>query len=118
MEKWDYYISGIWKLKTNDEECITHVFLHTATDGFGKGVKTSKDDVVALLEDGAKICTITWNYHLMQWRYGVKVSFGELDGETWLYTPPEASTFDDIESSIQMQYILMEQPATIYSNEN
>ena len=43
MENWDYYISGIWKMKENDNECITDVFLHTTAGGFGKGVKTSKD---------------------------------------------------------------------------
>lgn len=109
MENWDYYISGIWKYKLGDYEYITDVFLHTAADGFGKGVKTGKDEVVNLLKGGAKITTITWNYHLIQWRYGARVEYSELDGETWLHTSSDAAIFDDLESSIQMQYIFDDQ---------
>lgn len=110
METWDYYISGIWKQKTGDAEYITDVFLHNASNGFGKGVKTHKDEVIRLLKDGAKITTITWNYHLIQWRYGAKVGYIEAEGETVLRTHPDASTFDDLESSIQMQYLMAEEP--------
>lgn len=110
MEIWDYYISGIWKQKTGDAEFITDVFLHDATDGFGKGVKTHKDGVVNLLKDGARITTITWNYHLIQWRFGARVEYVEDNGETTLRTPPDASTFDDLESAIQMQYLMAEEP--------
>lgn len=106
MEHWDYYISGIWKIKSGEDEYITDVFLHSAAEGFGKGVKTSKDDVVDFLRNGARITTITWNYHLIQWRYGARVEFEDVDGETWLHTVPGAATFDDLESSIQMQYIM------------
>jgi len=106
MEQWDYYISGIWKAKSAEEYYISDVFLHSAAEGFGKGVKTSKDDVVELLRQGAKITTITWNYHLIQWRFGANVLYEDVDGETWLHTDPGAATFDDLESSIQMQYIL------------
>jgi hypothetical protein len=109
MENWDYYISGVWKVKKGDKEHITDVFLHSTEGGFGKGVKTSKDEVVKLLQDGAKITTITWNYHLIQWRYGAKVEYSELNGETWLHTCADAAIFDDLESSIQMQYILTDQ---------
>ncbi|HEX3385848.1 MAG TPA: hypothetical protein VHS53_11695, partial [Mucilaginibacter sp.] len=94
------------------DEHITDVFLHPAAEGFGKGVKTSKDEVVELLRSGAKITTITWNYHLIQWRYGAKVEYEELDGETWLHTIPGAATFDDLESSIQMQYIMTDVPVS------
>ena len=110
MENWDYYISGIWKLKAGELEYITDVFLHSTNGGFGKGTKTSKDDVVRLLKEGAKITTITWDYHLIQWRYGAKVEFDEVDGETILRTAVGASTFDDLESMIQMQYILQDEP--------
>ncbi|HEY9000933.1 MAG TPA: DUF3892 domain-containing protein [Mucilaginibacter sp.] len=110
METWDYYISGIWKLRTGDAEHITDVYLHDASSGFGKGIKTNKDDVVNLLKDGARITTITWNYHLIQWRYGAKVEYIETDGGTILRTNPDASTFDDLESAIQMQYLLAEEP--------
>ena len=110
METWDYYISGIWKLKAGDVEHITDVFLHDASSGFGKGVKTHKDNVVSLLKDGAKITTITWNYHLIQWRYGAKVEYLETDGGTVLRTHPDASTFDDLESAIQMQYLMADEP--------
>jgi len=110
MENWDYYISGIWKLKAGDVEFITDVFLHSTRGGFGKGIKTSKDEIVRLLKDGANITTITWNYHLIQWRYGARVEFDEVDGEATLRTHPDASTFDDLESMIQMQYILQEEP--------
>jgi hypothetical protein len=113
METWDYYISGIWKLKADDTELITDVFLHNASEGFGKGVKTSKNKVVSLLKNGAKITTITWNYHLVQWRYGAKVEYAEADGETVLHTHPDASTFDDLESAIQMQYLIAEEPAQL-----
>jgi len=116
MENWDYYISGIWKTKTGETDCITDVFLHQAGDGFGKGIKTNKDDVVGLLKDGARITTITWNYHLIQWRYGAKVEYDEMDGETILRTHPDASTFDDLESAIQMQYILTDEPNISISN--
>ena len=113
METWDYYISGIWKQKAGDAEYITDVFLHNASNGFGKGVKTNKDDVVSLLKDGARITTITWNYHLIQWRFGAKVEYVEADEETILRTNPGASTFDDLESAIQMQYIMTEESAPI-----
>jgi hypothetical protein len=113
MENWDYYISGIWKMKEDGDENITDVFLHSAIGGFGKGIKTSKDEVVGLLKEGAKITTITWNYHLIQWRYGAKVEYEELDGETWLHTQPGAATFDDLESSIQMQYIMTDIPVSV-----
>jgi hypothetical protein len=112
MENWDYYISGIWKIKVDGDEHITDVFLHSAAEGFGKGVKTSKDEVVDLLKNGAKITTITWNYHLIQWRYGAKVEYEDIDGETWLHTVPGAATFDDLESSIQLQYILTDVPVS------
>lgn len=115
MEQWDYYISGIWKLKAGDFDEITDVFLHPADAGFGKGVKTGKDEVVQLLKDGANITTITWNYHLMQWRYGARVLFEEVDGESWLHSDPNAATFDDLESSIQMQYIMAEMPVSTES---
>jgi len=65
---------------------------------------------VHLLKDGAQITTITWNYHLIQWRYGAKVEFEETDGGVTLRTHPQASTFDNLESMIQMQYILQEEP--------
>lgn len=110
MEQWDYYISGIWKEKAGTQEFLTDVFLHSTLEGFGKGTKTSKDDVVNLLKQGAKITTITWNYHLTQWRYGARVEFEELDGDTWLHTETGAKTFDDLESSIQLQYILTDTP--------
>ena len=110
MEKWDYYISGIWKVKSDDEDYISDVFLHAAAEGFGKGVKTSKEEVVRLLINGAAITTITWNYHLIQWRYGARVEFGAENGRYWLQTIPGAATFDELESSIQMQYILSELP--------
>lgn len=110
METWDYYISGIWKLKTGDAENITDVFLHDATNGFGKGVKTQKDEVVGLLKQGARITTITWNYYLIQWRYGAQVEYLETDGKTILCTDSDASTFDDLESAIQMQYLMAEEP--------
>jgi Protein of unknown function (DUF3892) len=116
MENWDYYISGIWKQKASNEEYITDVFLHSTAGGFGKGVKTSKNEVVRLLKKGAKITTITWNYHLIQWRYGAKVEFDEKEGESCLRTPPDASTFDDLESSIQMQYILTDHPVNVFDN--
>lgn len=106
MEQWDYYISGIWKVKAGDYDDITDVFLHPAAEGFGKGVKTSKDEVVQLLKEGANITTITWNYYLIQWRFGARVLYEEVDGETWLHTDPKAATFDDLQSSIQMQYIM------------
>jgi len=115
MEHWDYYISGIWKVKLVDGEEISDVFLHSAAEGFGKGVKTSKEEVVELLRHGAKITTITWNYHLIQWRFGARVMYENVDGETWLHTDPEAATFDDLESSIQMQYIL---PDMVLSGES
>lgn len=113
MEDWDYYISGIWKHKTGNAEYITDVFLHHAGNGFGKGVKTSKADVIELIKNGARVTTITWNYHLIQWRYGAKVEYVEIDGETMLRTHPDASTFDDLESAIQMQYIIAEEPAQL-----
>jgi hypothetical protein len=116
MENWDYYISGVWKLKLGEKECITNVFLHSTNGGFGKGIKTSKDDVVELLKKGINITTITWNYHLIQWRYGAKVEYDEKDGETRLHTHPEASTFDDLESMIQMQYILDDEHSVSLSN--
>lgn len=116
MEKWDYYISGIWKVKVDEKEYITDVFLHSTVNGFGKGAKTSKDEVVGLLKNKAKITTITWNYHLIQWRFGAKVEYDEVDGETILRTHPDASTFDDLESAIQMQYLLADQPAISLSN--
>ena len=106
MENWDYYISGIWKTKTNGIEHITDVFLHDAANGFGKGVKTGKDEVIELIRNGAKITTITWNYHLIQWRFGARVEYAETEGESALRSSPEATTFDDLESAIQMQYIL------------
>jgi len=112
MENWDYYISGIWKMKMGEDECITDVFLHSAAGGFGKGVKTGKDEVVDLLKNGAAITTITWNYHLIQWRFGARVEFDEIDGDTWLHTVPGAATFDDLESSIQMQYIMADIPVS------
>ena len=113
MENWDYYISGVWKMKLGEKEYITDVFLHSTKNGFGKGVKTSKDDVVQLIKDGALITTITWNYHLIQWRYGAKVEYEVADGETSLHTARDASTFDNLESAIQMQYLLSDQPATV-----
>jgi len=112
MENWDYYISGIWKMKTGEDEYITDVFLHSTAGGFGKGVKTGKDEVVELLKNGAAITTITWNYHLIQWRFGARVEYGEVDGDTWLHTVPGAATFDDLESSIQMQYIMADIPVS------
>ena len=111
MENWDYYISGVWKMKAGEKEYITDVFLHSTKNGFGKGIRTSKDDVVKLIKDGAAITTITWNYHLIQWRYGAKVEYEETDGETSLYTHPDASTFDKLESAIQMQYLFSDHPA-------
>lgn len=116
MENWDYYISGIWKQKANDEEHITDVFLHSTADGFGKGVKTSKNEVVHLLQAGAKITTITWNYHLIQWRFGLKVEFHETDSGIYLRTHPDAAMFDDLESSIQMQYLLTDHPVNVLDN--
>ncbi|HTD99208.1 MAG TPA: DUF3892 domain-containing protein [Mucilaginibacter sp.] len=116
MENWNYYISGIWKQKADDKEFISDVFLHSTAEGFGKGVKTSKDEVVDLLKSGANITTITWNYHLIQWRFGAKVEFDEVHGEYYLRTHPDASTFDDIESSIQMEYILTEQHCNSFSH--
>src|SRR5579872_5406044 len=115
MENWDYYISGIWKLKTGDVEYITDVLLHDASNGFGKGIKTSKNDVVELLNNGSSITTITWNYHLIQWRFGAKVECEKIKGETILLTR-DASTFDDLESAIQMQYILGEVPKVSVSH--
>ena len=109
METWDYYISGIWRQKTGDTEYITDLFLHDASNGFGKGVKMHRDKVISLLKEGARITTITWNYHLIQWRYGAKVEYIEAEGETVLRTHPDASTFDDLESSIQMQYLMAEE---------
>ena len=116
MENWDYYISGVWKMKMGDYEYITDVFLHSAVEGFGKGVKTGKEEVVKLLRNGARITTITWNYHLIQWRYGAKVEYEEVDGETWLCTEPNAAIFDDLESSIQMQYIMSDVPVPTSMN--
>jgi hypothetical protein len=116
MEQWDYYISGIWKHKTDDSEYISDVFLHSTLGGFGKGNKICKDDVVSLLKSGAKITTITWNYHLIQWRFGAKVEYDEVNGEHYLRTHPDANTFDDLESSIQMEYILVDQPVNSFSN--
>lgn len=118
MENWDYYISGIWKQKTDDAEYISDVFLHDASNGFGKGVKTHKDKVVNLLKNGARITTITWNYHLIQWRYGAKVEYTEAEGETILCTHPDASTFDDLESAIQMQYLIAGEPGQLGTNKS
>jgi hypothetical protein len=115
MEQWDYYISGIWKVKAGDHDDITDVFLHSAAEGFGKGVKTSKDEVVQLLKEGANITTITWNYYLIQWRFGARVLYEEVDGETWLHTDPKAATFDDLQSSIQMQYIMSDVVVSVES---
>jgi hypothetical protein len=53
---------------------------------------------------------------LIQWRYGAKVEFEESNGETRLHTHPEASTFDDLESMIQMQYILDDEHSVSLSN--
>jgi len=102
------------KLGTN--EYITDVFLHSTAEGFGKGIKTGKDEVVSLLKEGAKITTITWNYHLIQWRYGAKVEYEERDGEIRLHTQSGAATFDDLESAIQMQYIMADIPVTNVSH--
>ena len=116
MENWDYYISGIWKQKTGDKEYISDVFLHSTAGGFGKGFKMGTEEVISLLKNGAKITTITWNYHLIQWRFGAKVGYDTAAGAEYLCTPPDASTFDDIESSIQMQYILTDHPVSSFSN--
>jgi len=43
------------------------------------------------------------------------VLFEEVDGETWLHSDPNAATFDDLESSIQMQYIMAEMPVSTES---
>ena len=116
METWDYYISGIWKQKAEGYEYISDVFLHSTVGGFGKGSKISKDEIVSLLKGGAKITTITWNYHLIQWRFGAKVEYDEVNGEYFLRTHPDASTFDDLESSIQMEYILDDQLFSTFSH--
>lgn len=116
MENWDYYISGVWKVKLGEKEYITDVFLHSTENGFGKGIKTSKDEVAELLKSGARITTITWNYHLIQWRYGAEVEYNETDGETGLYTHEDASIFDRLESMIQMQYILDDEHTESLSN--
>jgi hypothetical protein len=116
MENWDYYISGVWKVKMGEKEYITDVFLHSTKNGFGKGIKTSKNEVVELLKGGAKITTITWNYHLIQWRYGAVVEYDETDGETSLRTHENASIFDNLESTIQMQYILDDEHTATLSN--
>jgi hypothetical protein len=116
MEKWDYYISGIWKQKNKGNEYISDVFLHTTAGGFGKGFKINKDEVVSHLKKGAKITTITWNYHLIQWRFGAKVEFDDVNGECFLRTHPDASTFDDLESSIQLEYLLVDEHLTISNN--
>jgi hypothetical protein len=113
MENWDYYISGVWKMKAGEKEYITDVFLHSTKNGFGKGVRTSKDDVVRLLKGGAAITTITWNYHLIQWRYGARVECEETDGQMNLHTSPDASTFDKLESAIQMQYLMSDHPEIV-----
>ncbi|MBS1527492.1 MAG: hypothetical protein JST19_17730 [Bacteroidetes bacterium] len=109
MEHWDYYISGIWKQKRFQRDYISDVFLHSTAGGFGKGVKTSTEDVIGLLTKGASITTITWNYHLMQWRYGARVEYIETSEGIILRTEPGAKIFDDLESSIQMQYLFDEQ---------
>jgi len=104
MAQWaDYLISGIWKAEQNGSKYVSYVMLHKDSETtFGKGVKTSKDDVILLIKNGSKIKTMTWNYEKAIWKLGALVNIELTGGVSYLRTAKDASISDNLDNLIPM----------------
>lgn len=69
----DFFISGVWL--SSDNTNVTDVLLHSVNNRleFSKGIKTSEENVIDLLDDGKLIRTIAWNYVSASWKERVNV---------------------------------------------
>lgn len=102
MNKYDFFISGVWK---NSNDRITHVLLHNVTTdtSFNRGIKKTESEVIMLLKSGQVIFTIKWIYP--NWSLGTKVMIVNDQNGEYLRTIPNAQTQDNLDNLIRMETI-------------
>ena len=100
----EYRISGIWK---NSQDTITHYSLHfkQSNGNYSKGKKTTKEEVVLLVEKGNNIKTLTWNYTKGKMYDGEKVKvITKTSGEKYLRSDPDNHLNDNLGQAINMAW--------------
>ena len=104
MSKWaDYLITGVWRENEGEARYVSHVMLHKDdVTSFYKGVKTSKDDVIALIKAGSTVMTISWDYSISKWSMGAAVGYEEINGVEYLRSENDASVQKNINNLISM----------------
>jgi hypothetical protein len=104
MAKWaDYLISGVWFQQDENHRHVSYVNLHVDSDSnFGLGKKTSKEDVIALIERGKTVKTIRWVYQNRSWNQGALVEVFHLNRKKYLRTVPDASESDNLDNMLPM----------------
>ncbi|TCC93690.1 DUF3892 domain-containing protein [Pedobacter frigiditerrae] len=99
----NFYISGIWQTTHNGSKIVSHVFLHANdADGFNRGVKTSREEVVKLIEAGKIVMTLRWDYHTAAFKTGAKVEIIEVGNIKYLRTHKDATVNDNLDNMIRM----------------
>lgn len=106
MAKWaDYLISGVWKETHNNSTYISHVMLHQDSDTtIYMGTKTSRADVVKLLNSGKIIKTITWNYNSASFQVGELVGTVTVNGVQYLRSHRDGKVTDNLDNLINMRF--------------
>jgi hypothetical protein len=108
MAKWaDYLISGIWKTENGNSTYISHVMLHQDSETtIYKGIKTSRADVIKLLDSGKTVKTITWNYTSGSFRAGEFVGTVTVDNVRYLRSHQDGKVTDNLDNLIKMAFFI------------
>jgi len=107
MAKTNYFITGIWETTYNNSKFISHVLLHKNTDaGFERGVKTSREDVVKLIDGKHNVMTLRWDYNTASYKSGAYVEVIEISSIRYLRTHKDATVNDNLDNMIKMDWLI------------
>jgi hypothetical protein len=100
MAKWaDFLISSVRFTETGKHKYVSHISLHNDT-GEGVGTVRTKDEIIALLDNGKTVKTMRWVYP--SWSEGALVQTITLDGVRYLRTHRDAMTADNLDNMLPM----------------
>lgn len=101
------FISGVW---FDRNKIITHVFLHKVLNeekNLEKGVKHTVPAIVAFIENGGVVKTITWNYTKALWNIGAQIIVVHESGRKFLRTKGDSTVRDNLDNLINMEFFII-----------
>ena len=99
----NFYVSGVYK---NADGIITHLVVHAEitedpannTFWFGKGVKMTEKEVIALRNAGNVLQVILWNFSDQLWNAKAEINVIGADYNAYLRSTPDKSLADNLDN--------------------